>query len=220
MIQISKEEIKKLENLILYHKRKYYDGEPEISDTEYDSIEDKLRKIDPNNPVLFIVGTTSDGSVSHDPPMLSCQKAKTVEKIISWAENRPLMVGYKIDGLSLKIVYQDTKLIQAATRGSGIKGDDVTLNILKIQAIPKTVPFKNQVEIRGELYMRISEFNRINASLPDDDKYSNPRNLAAGTAKQKDARMMEGRVLNFMAFELLGWKDDATIEEKAYVLKT
>ncbi len=220
MIQISKEEIKQLENLILYHKRKYYDGEPEISDAEYDSIEDKLRKIDPNNPVLFIVGTTSDGSVSHNPPMLSCQKAKTVEKIISWAEKRPLMIGYKIDGLSLKLVYQDTKLIQAATRGSGIKGDDVTLNILKIQAIPKTVPFKNRVEIRGELYMRISEFNRINASLPDDEKYSNPRNLAAGTAKQKDARMMEGRILNFMAFELLGWKDDATIEEKSSLLKS
>ncbi len=220
MIQISKEEIKQLENLILYHKRKYYDGEPEISDSEYDSFEDKLRKLDPNNPVLFIVGTTTDGSVSHDPPMLSCQKAKTVEKIISWAENRSLMVGYKIDGLSLKIVYQDTKLIQAATRGSGIKGDDVTLNILKIQAIPKIVPFKNRVEIRGELYMRISEFNRINASLPDNDKYSNPRNLAAGTAKQKDARKMEGRRLNFMAFELLGWKDDATIEEKSSILKS
>ncbi len=220
MIQISKEEIKQLENLILYHKRKYYDGEPEISDAEYDSIEDKLRKNDPDNPVLFVVGTTSDGSVSHDPPMLSCQKAKTVEKIISWAENRPLMIGYKIDGLSLKIVYQDTKLTQAATRGSGIKGDDVTLNILKIQAIPKTVSFKNRVEIRGELYMKISEFNKINVSLSDDEKYSNPRNLAAGTAKQKDARKMEGRMLNFMAFELLGWNDDATIEEKSSILKS
>jgi len=220
VIQISKEEIKQLENLILYHKRKYYDSEPEISDAEYDSIEDKLRKNDPNNPVLFIVGTTSDGTIAHDPPMLSCKKAKTVEKVISWAEKRPLMVGYKIDGLSLKLIYQDTKLIQAATRGSGIKGDDITLNILKIQAIPKTVPFKNRVEIRGELYMRISEFNRINASLPDEDKYSNPRNLAAGTAKQKDARMMGERILNFMAFELLGWKDDATIEEKASILKS
>ncbi|MBY9001858.1 MAG: NAD-dependent DNA ligase LigA [Candidatus Heimdallarchaeota archaeon] len=217
---MSEEEIKQLENLILYHKRKYYDGEPEISDVEYDSIEDKLRGINPNNPVLFIVGTSSGGSISHDPPMLSCKKAKTVEEIISWAKNRPLMTGYKIDGLSLKLVYQDTKLIQAATRGSGIKGDDVTLNILKIQAIPKTVPFEKRVEIRGELYMRISEFNRINDVLADDEKYSNPRNLAAGTAKQKDARMMDERTLNFMAFEILGWNDNATIDEKASVLKS
>lgn len=83
MIQISKEEITQLENLILYHKRKYYEGEPEISNAEYDSIEDKLRKIDPTNPVLFIVGTTSDGGAAHVPSMLSCQKAKTVEKILS-----------------------------------------------------------------------------------------------------------------------------------------
>ncbi len=214
------EERKKLENLILYHKRKYYDDDPEISDAEYDSLEDRLRDIDPDNPVLFIVGTPSGGNVIHDPPMLSCQKAKTVDKIISWSENRPLMMGYKIDGLSLKIIYQDSKLIQAATRGSGTLGDDVTLNVLKIQAIPKTIPFEERVEIRGELYMRISEFNRINNSLPSDEKYSNPRNLAAGTAKQKDARMMEGRTLNFMAFELLGWNNQATIEEKTSTLKT
>ncbi|MCG3260879.1 MAG: NAD-dependent DNA ligase LigA, partial [Candidatus Heimdallarchaeota archaeon] len=150
----------------------------------------------------------------------SCQKAKTVDKIISWSENRPIMMGYKIDGLSLKIIYQDSKLIQAATRGSGTLGDDVTLNVLKIQAIPKTIPFEERVEIRGELYMRISEFNRINDSLPEGEKYSNPRNLAAGTAKQKDARMMEGRTLNFMAFELLGWNDRVTTEDKASTLKT
>ncbi len=214
------EERKQLEDLILYHKRKYYDGEPEISDDEYDSLEDRLRDIDPENPVLFIVGTPSGGNVTHNPPMLSCQKAKTVDKIISWSENRPLMMGYKIDGLSLKIIYQDSKLIQAATRGSGTLGDDVTLNVLKIQAIPKTIPFEERVEIRGELYMRISEFNRINDSLPEGEKYSNPRNLAAGTAKQKDARMMEGRTLNFMAFELLGWNDQATTEDKASTLKT
>ena len=213
------EERKQLENLILYHKRKYYDDEPEISDDEYDSLEDRLRDIDPENPVLFIIGAPSGGNVTHDPSMLSCQKAKTVDKIISWSENRPVMMGYKIDGLSLKIIYQDSKLIQAATRGSGTLGDDVTLNVLKIEAIPKTIPFEERVEIRGELYMRISEFNRINDSLPEGEKYSNPRNLAAGTAKQKDARMMEGRTLNFMTFELLGWNDQATIEEKASTLK-
>ena len=214
------EERKQLENLVLYHKRKYYDGEPEISDAEYDSLEDRLREIDPENPVLFIVGAPSGGNVTHNPPMLSCQKAKTVDKIISWAENRPLMMGYKVDGISLKILFENTRLIQAATRGSGTQGDDVTLNIMKIESIPKTIPFENRIEIRGELYMRISEFNRINSSLPDDEQYSNPRNLAAGTTKQKDSRMMENRELNFMAFELLGWKDDSTIEEKAKTLKS
>ncbi|NPD88256.1 MAG: NAD-dependent DNA ligase LigA [Asgard group archaeon] len=217
---MAEDEKKQLENLILYHKRKYYDGEPEISDSEYDSLEDRLSEIDPENPVLFIVGTPAGGNVPHDPPMLSLQKAKSVDKIISWAENRPLIMGYKTDGLSLKLIYQNSKLILAATRGSGTLGDDVTLNILKIDAIPKTIPFENNVEIRGELYMKISEFNRINESLPEGEKYSNPRNLAAGTAKQKDARMMEERILNFMAFDLLGWNENVTVEEKASILNS
>ncbi|MCE7743468.1 MAG: hypothetical protein GOP50_13535, partial [Candidatus Heimdallarchaeota archaeon] len=214
------EEIDKLENLILFHKRKYYDGEPEISDAEYDSLEDRLRDIDPENPVLFIVGAPSGGNVAHDPPMLSCQKAKTVEKVTSWADNRPLMMGYKVDGLSLKVVYENSKLIQAATRGSGTSGDDVTLNVMKIDSIPRTIPVKDRIEVRGELYMRISEFNRINSSLPDGEKYSNPRNLAAGTAKQKDVRKMEGRALNFMVFDLIGWEEHATMEIKARTLKS
>ncbi len=220
VIDLLDEEKEQLEDLILYHKRKYYDGQPEISDAEYDSLEDRLRVIDPENPVLFIVGAPIGGNIVHNPPMLSCQKAKTVEKIISWADNRPLMMGYKIDGISLKLIFENTKFIQAATRGSGTHGDDVTLNVMKIKAIPKTLPFEDRIEIRGELYMRISEFNRINDSLPEDERYSNPRNLAAGTAKQKDAKMMEDRVLNFMAFELLGWKDDSTINEKAQTLKS
>ena len=214
------EERENLENLILFHKRRYYDGEPEISDSEYDSLEDRLREIDPNNPVLFIVGAPAGGNVRHDPPMLSCQKAKSDEKIVSWAENRELMMGYKTDGISLKLVFNNSKLVQAATRGSGILGDDVTLNVLKIDSIPKSIPYKEDIEIRGELYMKISEFNRINESLSEEDKYSNPRNLAAGTIKQKDAKMMEERSLNFMAFDLLRWKEDATIEEKVSTLKS
>ncbi len=215
-----KEERKQLENKLLYHKRKYYDGAPEISDAEYDSLEDRLREIDPENPVLFIVGSPAGGNVTHDPPMLSCQKAKTADKIVSWAGDRPIMMGYKIDGLSLKLVYQNSKLIQAATRGSGTQGDDVTLNIMKVDNIPKTIPVQDRLEIRGELYMRISEFNRINSSLPEGEQYSNPRNLAAGTVKQKDVRGMEGRTLNMIAFDLVGYDEDYTIEEKAKLMKS
>jgi len=220
VIEMTEEERKKLEILILYHKRKYYDGEPEISDAEYDSLEDRLRNIDPDNPVLFIVGTPAGGNVSHDPPMLSCQKAKAIDKVVSWADDHPLMMGYKVDGISLKVVYKKGKLIQSATRGSGTLGDDVTLNVMKIDSIPKTIPVQERVEVRGELYMKISEFNRINALLLDDEKYSNPRNLAAGTVKQKDVRGMEGRELHLMVFDLLGWEEDATMEQKAQILQS
>ena len=83
-------EITSLANKILYHKRKYYDGEPEISDEAYDKLEDKLRKLDPENPVLHIVGSPAGGKVTHSIPMLSCQKAFDIEEIknfddLNWA---------------------------------------------------------------------------------------------------------------------------------------
>jgi DNA ligase (NAD+) len=212
------EEIKELENLIIYHKRQYYDGEPIISDAEYDALEYRLRELDPQNPVLFIVGSPEDGEVIHDPPMLSCKKAKTLDDVISWAEGKDLYMGYKVDGLSLKIIYQDGKLVQAATRGNGLSGEDVTLNVMKIAAIPKTISHKEKVEVRGELYMRLSEFNRINETLADE-QYSSPRNLAVGTLKQKDAKILDERTLDFKAWDLIdGAYSNNAIEEIVQIL--
>ncbi|MHA1228395.1 MAG: hypothetical protein ACTSPV_16810, partial [Candidatus Hodarchaeales archaeon] len=91
-----KGEIKRLENQILYHKKKYYDGEPEISDQAYDALEEKLRKLDPNNPVLFLVGTPEGGKVLHDPPMLSCQKATDIDEVVRWSNGHTIFVGYKV----------------------------------------------------------------------------------------------------------------------------
>ncbi len=220
---MSKEEIKNLEELILYHKRKYYDGETEISDAEFDSLEERLRILDANNPVLFIVGTKEGedkGKVKHDPPMLSCQKAKTVEEVLKWSNDKPITIGYKVDGLSLKLVYNNSRLIVASTRGSGLQGDDVTINILRIESIPKTIPFDNRIEVRGELYMEISEFNRINKDLLEIEKYSNPRNLAAGTIKQKDSKIVNERKLKFEAWDLLGYGRDTSVDEQAKILSS
>jgi DNA ligase (NAD+) len=204
------DEVVRLENKILYHKRKYYDGEPELSDSEYDKLEDQLMILDPKNPILFMVGSPGGGDVIHEPRMLSCEKAKTVDDVISWADGRELYLGHKIDGLSLKLIYEKGRLVQAATRGNGLKGEDVTINVMKIQDIPKTIPEEKRIEIRGELYMTISEFDRINKSL--NQQYSSPRNLAAGSLKQKNPSILDERALKFKAFDLLGL-EGLTIDE-------
>ncbi|MHA1945606.1 MAG: NAD-dependent DNA ligase LigA [Candidatus Hodarchaeales archaeon] len=209
-------EITTLANKILYHKRKYYDGEPEISDEAYDNLEEKLRKLDPKNPVLFIIGSPEGGKVTHDIPMLSCQKAVDIDDVLKWSKDEELSVDYKIDGLSLSIEYSKGRLIQAATRGNGATGDDTTVVAMKIDSIPKTIPIQERVFVRGEIFILLSEFERINSV--EQEKYSSPRNLAVGTIKQKDLSLLDRRKIEFFAFELIGFGDDKEFKEKMQIM--
>ncbi|UCG90594.1 MAG: NAD-dependent DNA ligase LigA [Candidatus Heimdallarchaeota archaeon] len=211
-------EIKKLVDQILHHKKKYYDGEPEISDEAYDALEEKLQQIDPQNPILHIVGTPEGGKITHATPMLSCQKATDVDEVVKWSKGADLYVGYKIDGFSLSLIYENGRLIQAATRGNGVMGDDVTLPVFKISSIPKTIPQTSTANVRGELFMYVSEFNRIKAAEGID--YSSPRNLAVGTVKQKDLGFLDKRSLEFFAFELLGTEENASLKAHGEILRS
>jgi DNA ligase (NAD+) len=213
------ERIQELEQQILLHKRRYYDGEPIISDAEYDALEEELRKLDPDNPVLFIVGTPEGGKVTHEIPMLSCQKASDVAEVVKWAKNKPLYAGYKLDGLSLSLVYENGRLKQAATRGNGLSGDDVTISVMNVDAIPKTIPYSEKVNIRGEIFMPLSEFERINNELEDEEKYSSPRNLAVGTLRQKEPALLKERRLDFRPFDVLGLDTNLTTEQISDILR-
>ncbi|MHA2028131.1 MAG: NAD-dependent DNA ligase LigA [Candidatus Kariarchaeaceae archaeon] len=218
---MTKSEEERLSKQILYHKKRYYDGEPEISDAEYDLLEEKLRSLNPDHPVLYIVGTPEGGKIIHDPPMLSSDKATSLDEVVKWANkigDNTLFAGFKVDGLSLSIVYENGKLIQAATRGNGISGDDVTYAVMSVKEIPKSIPFKGRINIRGELYMTISEFEKVNSSLDKDQKFSSPRNLAAGTIKQKDVTQIHNRSLSFKAFDLIGLEDTKSIKELVEIL--
>ncbi len=209
---------KELADLIIYHKQKYYAGEPEISDAAYDALEEKLRQINPNHPVLSIVGTPEGGKIEHHPRMLSCAKAKSISEIINWLDGiNSIFVGYKVDGLSLSLIYDNGKLIQAATRGNGVTGDDVSLSVIYIDDIPKVIPDKRLINVRGEVYLKISEFNKIREKYPDLG-YSSPRNLATGTLKQKDIKILKERQLNFKAWGLIIREDKLNIADNVKLL--
>ena len=150
--------------------------------------------------------------------MLSCQKAIDIEEVVKWSQGKDLLIDYKIDGLSLSLIYRDGHLIQGATRGNGVTGDDTTINVMKLTSIPKGIPIRDKVHIRGELFMRLTEFNRINSLYPES--YSSPRNLAVGTIKQKDISTLEKRKLEFSAFEMLGYQDSSSSTEKNELLKS
>lgn len=188
-----------LADRILYYKAKYYDGKPEISDSDYDKLEEQLKQLDPENPVLQIVGNGKYGTVKHYFPMLSCNKAKSIEDVVKWSKNnniKDIVVSYKVDGMSLCLIYNRGKLVQALTRGNGEFGEDVTLNVMKIN-VPKVVPFKQRVEIRGELYMKLSDVKKA------PDEVTSPRNYAVGTLRQRNPLELEKRILSFKAFEMI-----------------
>ncbi len=213
---MNKSEEEDLASRILYYKRKYYDGEPEISDADYDKLEEKLKILNSSHPVLHIVGTPVGGKVNHNPPMLSSNKATTLDEVVKWANkigDHSLSAGYKVDGLSLSLTYENGKLLQAATRGNGNSGDDVTLAVMVIDEIPKTIPVKERINVRGEVYMKISEFANVNSTLPKEQRFSSPRNLAVGTLRQKDVSSIQNRKLSFKAFEVLGMDENKTITE-------
>lgn len=186
---------------LMLAKDAYYNGEPIMSDEEFDALEDSLQEMDPANPYFDIVGAVNKKlKVKHEVPMLSLQKSKSVEEVISWlekigAKKEELIVQSKIDGLSCSIVYENGKLVLVKTRGDGHIGQDIT-HISKFVKIPKVVSSKSKVEVRGELFLP------KNTTLPNPE--NKPlRNLAVGLINRKDDGLEDLQYVHFVAYQAL-----------------
>ena len=195
---------------LLRCKREYYAGHPIISDQSYDALEDRLREFAPDHLALRKVGTDEAGKVPHSPPMLSAQKAKSVEEVIEKLKGQKVVWGFKIDGVSVKIVYRNGKLIQGATRGNGLRGENITANVLKIVNLPHNIG-KMNCEVRGEAHIPLDAFKTLG-------DHSSPRNLAAGTLNADDPELTALRHVHFSAFDLIE-KEDRDFHEKIEVLQ-
>ena len=176
-------------------RRTYYNnsGELVISDAEYDALENELRQIDPNHPLLKTVGSNPlNGSwpkVRHQMPMGSLNKGQVKADIESWyngTSRNALCVSEKLDGASLSLIYKGRKLVQAITRGDGTIGEDITKNVLLMKGIVKMLPATlngvatpDTVYVRGEIICLKSDFDTHFIGE------SNPRNTASGTAKRQ-----------------------------------
>ncbi|MGB0453684.1 MAG: NAD-dependent DNA ligase LigA, partial [Bacteriovoracaceae bacterium] len=149
-----------LEQEILRHKELYYKGTPEVSDADFDKLEDELKKLNPDNPVLNVVGTkvSNTNKIAHETKMLSLDKTYSKDDLVKWVEENETLSMFKIDGVSCSLIYEDGKLILGKTRGDGSFGEDITDKILWIDSIPKTIAAKEKLEIRGELYCTESDF--------------------------------------------------------------
>jgi DNA ligase (NAD+) len=192
----------------------YYQGAPLVADAEYDAVEDELRalvaahpELTPEDNPLDHVGAPSvlHAPVRHSRPMLSLEKANKPEQVEAFFARFPgqqVVVMPKLDGLSLALVYENGRLARAVTRGDGTTGDDVTfLTRALCDGVPDKVDAPGRVEVRGECVMLRSTFDAYNRKNPDKPLI-NPRNAAAGTLRAKDPKAVEGRRMQFFAFDL------------------
>jgi DNA ligase (NAD+) len=225
-------ELERLAAEIGHHDELYYrKDQPEISDADYDALRARNDAIEARFPDLVREDSPSlrigaapvgvFGKVAHRVPMLSIDNAFTEEKVEGFLDSAKAFLGLspdqpldvtaepKIDGLSISLRYERGRLAQGATRGDGYEGEDVTANVRTISDIPKTVSAKDfpaAFEVRGEIYMRHADFEKLNREQEKQGLkvFANPRNAAAGFVRQLDASVTAKRPLRFFAY---AWGD-------------
>lgn len=211
--------IKELESAIVKHKSLYYQGRAVISDREYDLLEDELKKLSPDNPVLSIVGTVVKGKkkIKHDTKMLSLNKTYKLDELLNWKGEQSILSTFKIDGTSCSLIYDhDGNLVTGKTRGDGSFGEDITDKVLWIANIPKKISI-GPCEVRGEVFCRESSFIRLSEEMNDLglERPSSQRNIVAGLMGRKE-NIDLARHLEFFAFELLGSSIKLEKEEEKF----
>lgn len=201
--------IKELVSILQKASYAYYGlDNPLMTDKEYDDLYDELSALEKEtncvlagSPTLKVQGYILDGfkKVKHTKPMLSANKTKDTKEIEKFVGNNKFYVSYKLDGLTVVVRYKNGEFIQGITRGNGIEGEDVTEQCRFIKNLPMSIPYKKDLELRGECVISWDEFRRINEGL--DTPYSHPRNLAAGTLRNLDLNIVKERNLSFVVFE-------------------
>ncbi len=189
---------------------------PLMTDKEYDelsTLEKETNCVLAGSPTIKVQGYLLDGftKVKHTKPMLSANKTKDTKEIEKFVTNNRFYGSYKLDGLTVVVRYKNGEFTQGITRGTGIEGEDVTEQCRFIKNLPMTIPYKSNLELRGECVISWDEFKRINRNL--DTPYSHPRNLASGTLRNLDLNIIKDRNLSFVVFECVtDMKEDSKSE--------
>lgn len=245
MATLAKDLGKKVEALrdqIREHEYRYFVlDDPEISDAEFDQLMIQLKKLEaehpeliaPDSPTQRVGGKPREGVVKarHSSPMLSLDNTYSVDELRSWERRVHELSGrkdidyvceLKLDGMSLALQYEDGRLVRGITRGDGIVGEDVTLNVRTVRSIPLSIPKEKlksvgvppDFEVRGEMLMPLAAFRKMNQQREEQglSLFANPRNATAGTVRQLEPSVTAQRRLDYFAYMLL--KDGRTIFDR------
>jgi DNA ligase (NAD+) len=232
----AKDELERLAREIARHDELYYgEDAPELEDADYDALRQRNATIEARFPDLVRPDSPSSrvgsapvaafGKVRHAVPMLSLGNAFTEEDVADFIARVRRFLGLaadavveltvepKIDGLSISLTYEGGRFVQAATRGDGSEGENVTPNVMTVKQIPRRLAGKGApdlIEVRGEIYLRHDDFEKLNAeqAAAGAKIFANPRNAAAGSLRQLDSSITARRPLRFFAY---GWGSATTL---------
>ena len=232
MEQTAAEKVQELTARLNQYRNEYYNkSAPSVSDEVYDRLFDELARLEKetgvvmsNSPTQTVGYPVVDGltKTKHDPPLLSLAKQKDPEEILRFMNGKPTVFMLKLDGLTIKLIYEDGQLVEASTRGDGNEGSIVTHNAVAIDGIPMRIPFMGRLVVAGEAFIRPSDFERMKESIVDDEGKppKNGRNLAAGSIQLYDAEICKSRSLHFMPFAVISGMDETdSLSERLNRLK-
>ncbi len=225
-----KQRIEQLRTEIDHHNYRYYVlDSPEISDAEYDELMRELKQLEeqypqfltPDSPTQRVGAAPVEafGVVEHPVPLLSLGNAFSKDELLAWYNRISKLVAehqfdfaceHKIDGLAVALTYVDSQLTTGATRGDGLRGEDITQNLKTVRSIPLSVPkdAPTRFEVRGEIFIPKAGFERLNQERAEEglSLFANPRNAAAGSVRQLDPRITAKRPLDIYIY-MLGYAE-------------
>ncbi len=184
-----------------------------MSNLEYDKLYDELVRLEKETGIVLANSPTVNVGYEvlselpkqpHPSPMLSLDKTKEVSVLADWLGSHEGVLSWKLDGLTVVLTYENGELLNAVTRGNGEIGEVITNNARTFENLPRRIPYKGNLVIRGEAVIKYSDFNKMNDELADaEGKYKNPRNLCSGSVRQLNNEITAKRHVNFYAFSMV-----------------
>ena len=216
MEQSKQQRIRALTDRLNRCRYEYYNlNAPTLTDAEYDALFDELGALEketgfnltnsPTQTVGCYPAVSTLEKTAHPIPLLSLDKTKSSAELLRFAGEQMVMLMLKLDGLTVKLTYEKGLLMEAATRGDGDIGENITHNVLGISGIPDRISYKDRLVVTGEAFIRPSDFEALKGTLRDGngEPYKNGRNLAAGSVRLLDCGACKDRRVTFMAFNVL-----------------
>lgn len=220
--------IKELVELLNHYRNEYYNNSrSEISDFEYDQLFDELVSLE--SETRFIIATSPTQTVGyevksklkkvkHNHPMLSLDKTKNIDDVITFLNDKDGVIMAKMDGLTCSLRYVNGELVSTETRGNGEVGEDILHCAKTIKNIPLKINCLDEVIIDGEVIITYDDFEKINSTLPENQKYKHPRNLASGSIRQLDNSIAAQRNMKFVSWKVIkGCNDNSFMYRWAWM---
>ncbi len=209
------QEIKTLVQTLNEQRDAYYNrNSPTMTDKEYDRLFDHLAEMEKESGIVFSNSPTQSvgyypvselKKVRHPRALLSLEKTKQIQELADFMENQDTLLMLKLDGLTVKLVYEEGRLLQASTRGDGDIGEDITHNIPAFENVPLSISYKERLVAVGEAFIYKDVFQQLKDTIRDGngEPYKNARNLASGSVRNLNPEVCKGRHINFIPFNVL-----------------